>query len=164
MSLEQENEKIIEDLVEYLGEEAVLDYKIPRAQRAFVSIKRDKLREAANHLKEEGFTHITTISGVDTSEEFEVVYHITSKQISIALKIKVPKDDPKVPSITDIFPGAVLYEREVNDLFGIFPEGHPDPKRLILPYDWPNDVYPLRKEWDIDTLRERVDGKEEKNE
>ena len=72
----------------------------------------------------------------------------------------MPASDPKVPSITDIINGATLYEREVHDLVGVYPEGHPDPKRLLLSEDWPEGVYPLLKTWDVNSLRKRVDGKE----
>jgi len=156
----EEHTKIVEDLVKEFGEENIYNTKVPRAYRAFAHVKREKLRDIVRYLKEEhGFVHITTISGVDMRENYEVVYHLRSEGFSFSLKVPVPKDDPKVPSIVDIMNGAVLYEREVNDLLGIFPEGHPDPKRLILAYDWPEGVHPLRKEWDIQTIREKVDGK-----
>ena len=159
MSIE-EHIKIVEDLVKEFGEENIYNTKVPRAYMAFAHVKREKLRDVVRYLKEEhGFVHIITISGVDMRENYEEVSHLRSEGISFSLKVPVPKDDPKVPSIVDILNGAVLYEREVNDLLGIFPEGHPDPKRLILAYDWPEGVHPLRKEWDIQTIREKVDGK-----
>jgi membrane-bound hydrogenase subunit beta len=159
MSVEEQI-KVVQDLVKEFGEENVTDTKNPRLYRAFATVKRDILRDAVKYLKENhGFVHIVTITGVDMKDHYEVVYHLRSEGFNMNIKVKVPKDDPKVPSITDILNGAVLYEREVNDLLGIFPEGHPDPKRLILAYDWPEGVYPLRKEWDVQTLREKVDGK-----
>ncbi|RLE83968.1 MAG: hypothetical protein DRJ67_11310 [Thermoprotei archaeon] len=159
MSLE-EHAKVVEDLVKEFGDENVYNTKVPRVYRAFAHVNREKFREVVEYLKEKhGFTHITTISGVDMGDSYEIVYHLRGDGFSFSLKVPVPKDDPKVPSIVDILNGAVLYEREVNDLLGVFPEGHPDPKRLILAYDWPEDVHPLRKEWDIQKIRERVDGK-----
>jgi membrane-bound hydrogenase subunit beta len=159
MSVEEQI-KVVQDLVKEFGEENVTDTKNPRLYRAFATVKRDILRDAVKYLKENhGFVHIVTITGVDMKDHYEVVYHLRSEGFNMNIKVKVPKDDPKVPSITDILNGAVLYEREVNDLLGIFPEGHPDPKRLILAYDWPEGVHPLRKEWDVQTLREKVDGK-----
>jgi NADH:ubiquinone oxidoreductase subunit C len=160
MSIEEQT-KIVDDLVKAFGEENVYNTRVPRAYRAFAHVKREKLRDVVTYLKEEhGFVHVTTITGVDMGEDYEVIYHLRSEGFSFSLKVPVPKDDPKVPSIVDILNGAVLYEREVNDLIGVFPEGHPDPSRLILAYDWPDDVHPLRKEWDIKTIREKVDGKE----
>ena len=49
------------------------------------------------------------------------------------------------PTITDIIPGALLYEREIHDLFGVKFEGHPNLEPLILPEDWPRDVHPMCK-------------------
>ena len=159
MSIEEQI-KVVQDLVNELGEESIHDTKNPRLYKAFATVKREKLRDAVKYLKEShGFVHIVTITGVDMKDRYELVYHLRSGGFNLNLKVPVPKDDPKVPSIADILNGAVLYEREVNDLLGVFPEGHPDPKRLILAYDWPDGVHPLRKEWDIQTLREKVDGK-----
>ncbi len=159
MSVLEENEKVVERLEKFLGPENVLEARVPRPRRAFVTMKLDKLREAAKYLRdEEGLKHISTISGVDLGGELEVVYHLRKKDLSLSLKVTVPADNPVVPSITDILNGATLYEREIHDLLGIVPEGHPNLKRLILPDDWPEGVHPLRKEWDVQSLRERVDG------
>jgi len=49
-------------------------------------------------------------------------------------------------SVTDIFPGAVLYERDLMEMLGVKVENHPDPRRLFLPEDWPEGNYPLLKE------------------
>jgi Ni,Fe-hydrogenase III component G len=159
MSVEEQI-KVVQKLVDKFGEENVFDTKNPRLYKAFVTVKIEKLRDVIRYLKEEhGFVHIVTITAVDLKDRYEVVYHLRSEGYNMNVKVSVTKDDPKVPSITDILNGAVLYEREVNDLMGIFPEGHPDPKRLILAYDWPEGVHPLRKEWDIQAIREKVDGK-----
>ena len=56
----------------------------------------------------------------------------------------VPEGKPVAPTITDVIPGAVLYEREVHDLLGVEFEGHPDLSPLLLPDDWPREVHPLR--------------------
>jgi len=57
----------------------------------------------------------------------------------------LPLKNDVIPTITDIIPGALLYEREIHDLFGVKFEGHPNLEPLILPDDWPADNYPLRK-------------------
>jgi len=159
MSIEEQI-NVVKDLVNEFGEDSVYDTKNPRLYKAFATVKREKLRDAVKYLKEShGFVHIITITGVDMKDRYELVYHLRSGGFNLNLKVPVPKDDPKVPSITDILNGAILYEREVNDLLGVFPEGHPDPKRLVLDYDWPEEIHPLRKEWDVQTIREKVDGK-----
>ena len=59
---------------------------------------------------------------------------------------KTLRGDYQIAAITNAVPAATLYEREVNDLFGVVFEGHPKPERLVLPDDWPQGVYPLRLE------------------
>ena len=158
MSLERQI-KLLEGLVEAFGEDRIVNASSPRLYDSYVQVRREDLREVVTHLKEkEGFEHIIAISGVDWGDGFEVVYHLIHEGLNLNVKVPVPKDDVKIPSITDILNGAVLYEREVNDLFGIFPDGHPSPGRLILDYDWPEGLYPLRKEETIQGLREKVDG------
>jgi len=55
----------------------------------------------------------------------------------------------KYKSITDVIPAAHWYEREIRDMFGIVPEGHPDPRRLVFHDSFPADSHPLRKDWKI---------------
>jgi Ni,Fe-hydrogenase III component G len=57
----------------------------------------------------------------------------------------VPYHDPRLPSICPLIPSATLYERELIEMFGFVIEDTPDPARLLLPDDWPDGVYPLRK-------------------
>ena len=161
MSIIEENQKTVERLVEAIGKENVYESITPRERRAMIRIKTDKLREAVTYLKEkEGLFHLATISGVDLGEEREIVYHFNKKDLVLNLKVRVPATNPVVPSITGIINGAILYEREVNDLIGVYPEGHPNPKRLVLSDDWPDGVNPLLKKWDINSLRKAVDGVE----
>src|SRR5512133_2478188 len=75
------------------------------------------------------------------------VYHLYSMAHNERLRLRVPLaggDNPSVPSLTAVWPAANLCEREVYDLMGIRFEGHPDMRRLLLPFDWPN--HPLRKD------------------
>ncbi len=161
MSYAEENKKTLDRLVEAIGKENVVDSKIPKEKRVYVTIKTDKLRDAVTYLKEkEGLFHLSTITGVDLGEERELNYHFNRSNLIFTIKIRVPGDKPVVPSITDIINGAVLYEREINDLLGVFPEGHPNPKRLLMTEEWPEGIYPLLKKWDVKSLRKAVDGEE----
>ena len=135
----------------------------PFFNRAYVRTTREKIREVAQHLKDQGFVHCTTVTAVDYPDNYEMVYHLRNIGFSINIKVAIPKDDPKVPSIADILAGANLPEREANDLMGIFPEGHPNPAPLILDYDWPEGVYPLRKEETLESIREKADAAMEEN-
>src|SRR5262249_45946283 len=77
---------------------------------------------------------------------FELVYILVSIERGLRLRLKVPlpAHDPHVPTCSDIWPAANWLEREVWDLFGIAFDGHPDPRRLLMPEDW--EGYPLRKD------------------
>ena len=159
MSLIEEHNRVIEGLASFIGRESVIESRIPRERRAFVVIRAEKLRDAVSYLKEkEGFEHVSTITGLDRGEDIEVIYHLTKKDLSLALKVRVPYDKPVVQTISDILNGAVLYEREIHDLLGVVVEGHPNLKRLILPENWPEDVHPLLKKWDLDSIRKKIDG------
>ena len=64
-----------------------------------------------------------------------------------ALKVPLGADDPHVATVSGIWPAANWLEREVWDLFGIAFDGHPDPRRLLMPEDW--EGYPLRKDYPV---------------
>jgi len=66
----------------------------------------------------------------------------------LVLQSHLPPDDPTIGSVTPDVPAANWSEREARDLVGIVPVGHPDPRRLILPDDFPNDIHPLRREYE----------------
>lgn len=108
---------------------------------------RDRLRKVLEDLNGRGIQHVSTISGVDLGDRIAVVYHIDCKNGTLLnLKLFLEKETPTIRTVTDIFPGAVLYERELMDMLGVKVEGHPDPSRLFLPEDWPVENHPLRKE------------------
>jgi len=68
----------------------------------------------------------------------------------LVLNVEIDPSQASIPSVVDIIPGVAWAEREVRDMIGVEPLGHPDPRRLVLPDDWPNDVYPLRKDFKVD--------------
>ncbi len=101
-----------------------------------------------------GFDHLKTVSGVDwiAKNEFEVVYFVGSlskpgmEDFVISLAERVPRDDPVVPSLVDVWVAADYNERETHEMFGINFQGHPNQSHLFLPEDW-NDLPPLRKDY-----------------
>ena len=117
-----------------------------RPRRLYITVPRNQLHEAVSALSSEGVQHLSTITGRDTGTAFEVLYHFFITDSMLTLKTQLPREDPTVDSIMDVFPSAVLYERELLDLLGITARGHPDLRRLVLPDDWPGG-YPLRKDW-----------------
>ena len=70
----------------------------------------------------------------------------------LVLQSRVPADDPTLASITPDVPAANWSEREARDMVGITAVGHPDPRRLMLPDDFPEGIYPLRREYEYNQL------------
>ena len=121
---------------------------IVRPRRMFVAVARENLRAVLQWLKDSlGYYHISTVTGLDSGENFEALYHVTDGNIEVTVRTSAPRTDPHLPTVTDILPGAILHERELQDMFGFVIDNHPDPRRYVLPEDWPADVYPLRKEY-----------------
>ncbi len=94
------------------------------------------------------FSYLTSITAVDYIEHFELVYHLLSMRHnqSVVLKTRVyGRDEPSAPSVTSVWRGADLQEREIWDLMGVRFEGHPNMKRVLLWEGFPG--HPLRKDY-----------------
>jgi formate hydrogenlyase subunit 5 len=89
---------------------------------------------------------ISAITGLDLGANLGVLYHFRTSNSFITIRAEVPKDNPKIQTISDITPAAVFHELEVADLFGVVFEGHPSPGHFVLSEYWPDGVYPLRKD------------------
>lgn len=121
-----------------------------------IEVQPSQLKELLRYLKAEAapkFKRLDDLTAVDESArrdrnaypDFTMVYHLLSFDSASRMRVKVPLygERPVVPSITDIWPSADWYEREVFDLFGITFEGHPNLRRIIMPHDW--EGHPLLK-------------------
>ena len=95
------------------------------------------------------FVCFVDICGVDRparEKRFDVVYHLLSPYKNTRIRVKIEADDETpVPSVTGVFPGALWFEREAYDLFGVLFAGHPDLRRLLTDYGF--DGHPLRKDF-----------------
>ncbi len=88
-------------------------------------------------------------TGIDSDDCFEILYHFSNDETGCIITVKAfirNREKPSIESITPFLPGAEWIEREIHDLFGINFENHPNLRRLILADNWPEGVYPLRKE------------------
>lgn len=117
---------------------------------AFVPAER--LLEICRFLREEAsfdLDYCSFVSAVDRPEAgtIEVVYHLFSMTAhhELLLKVRTPREAPRVPSVTGIWSGANWHERETYDLFGVVFEGHPDLRRIMMTEDWTG--HPLRKDY-----------------
>lgn len=130
-----------------LGAKA-LDISVKSPRQMFVTVAPENLIEAMKFFKQDlGLYHLSTITGRDTGEKLEALYHLAMEGLELTVRSQTERANPKLPTITPVYPGAVFYEREVHDLVGIDIEGHPDLRPLVLPEDWPQGIYPLRKDW-----------------
>ena len=95
------------------------------------------------------FVCFIDVCGVDypsREKRFDVVYHLLSPVKNLRVRVRLEADDETpVPSITAVFPGALWFEREAYDLYGVLFSGHPDLRRLLTDYGF--DGYPLRKDF-----------------
>jgi NADH-quinone oxidoreductase subunit C len=112
------------------------------------SVPADQVVSAAEHLDKEGFA-LDTITGVDwlTAAQMEVIYDYFHPQqfLRVVVRARVPRENPQLPTISHVFPGANWHERETHDFFGIHFAGHPN----LLPFLLPEDAtyHPLRKDF-----------------
>jgi NADH/F420H2 dehydrogenase subunit C len=100
--------------------------------------------------------YLSSVTGADYLQYLESVYHfysMTKKTGPLVLRVRVPRDNPKIPSLVSVFRSAEFQEREAFDMFGIIYEGHPDLRRVFM---WEGfEGYPLRKDYqqeDSETL------------
>ncbi len=147
----------MDDLAERLREHlknGVTDLQTPRDRRIFIRVRMKSFRDAIMCITNKlGIKHLSAITGIDLVEEIELQYHFAHNgSVMLSLGVPVPKSSLRIPTVTDLIPGAVFYEREVHEFFGVEFESHPDLSPLILPERWPEGVYPLRKENDYDKL------------
>lgn len=139
--------EIVESLKRDLGDKA-LELTNPDRRRIFLKVAASELVPTVTLLKARyDCAYLATITGVDKGEMFEFLYHFASLAASITVRIEIPRAEPRFASICAVIPGAVLYERELQEMFGVTVEGLPDGRRLNLPDDWPEGQYPLRKDW-----------------
>ncbi len=95
-------------------------------------------------------------------DAFAVYYVFSDREAGrlLTFRTAVPPESSEICSISDDVPAAALYEREIQDLFGIRMSGHPDPRRMILHGYWPAGEYPLREDFDAARRPARAQAEE----
>ena len=125
----------------------ILDYAI-RGYQLEVHVEAGQVVQAATLLDQHGFA-LDTITGVDWLAEgqMEVVYDYFHPEgrMRVAVRARMARENPELPTILHVFPGANWHERETHDFFGIRFLGHPDLTPLLLPEDATG--HPLRKDF-----------------
>jgi membrane-bound hydrogenase subunit beta len=152
---------IIDSFREKLGEgfisgslyEREVAVKKNKFRSIWIEVKRSAFRNAVEHIFHlQKYPHLAIISSSDLGDKVELIYHFTIyygyhlEELSLGLRIKLPKGDLKIPTITDLIPGAIFTERETQEMMGVEVEGIPDGRRLFIAEDVPEGVYPWRKD------------------
>jgi NADH-quinone oxidoreductase subunit C len=121
-----------------------------------LAVAPETIRAAAQAAKDAGYNFFEDVTAVDwypAEPRFQVAYSILSMGLKQRIRInaRVSGDDPRIDSITSIWPSANFYEREVFDLFGIHFPGHPRLTRIMMPDNW--NGHPLRKDYPVEGYR-----------
>ncbi len=152
-------DEVLQDLKTRFKED-IVDLFDKSVKRLYIEIKPEALVKIANYIFRDLDARFNTATGVDLRHHMEILYHFTMEELNlvISLRVKLSKSQLEIDSLAPSFEAANWIEREMHELLGINFKGHPDLRRLLLPDEWPQDVYPLRndyKEWDKKAVRDR---------
>lgn len=146
-------DKKLEPIVQALQEKFGATLEEFRGE-AHVFVKPEQIVETLTLLRDTyKFELLSALTATDYwpqgSPRFHVIYQLSSLAENVTMQIRVPVngDQPKVPTVTRVYDLANWREREVADMFGIEFEGHPDPRRILMPQDWKG--HPLRKDYPL---------------
>jgi NADH:ubiquinone oxidoreductase subunit C len=130
----------IEDTVKGIGGEVESSTK----DAITVKLSPERLIEAVRAVAERhGLSHLSTMTGLDAGDNVDILYHFWKEDVIASIRISVPKSSIHAPSIVEVVPGAILYEMEVHDMFGVMFDGNPwMDRKLLLPDNYPHDLPP----------------------
>ncbi len=143
---------VLEQIQAQLGR-WVQDWHEPENNRLDARIAAINLLPAVKVLEDCEWGYLVAITGLDVgldTAEMEVLYHFCQGPMVLTLRVVIPRERAAIASICNVVPYASVFERELAEMFGIEVYGTPDPSRLFLPDDWPEGVYPLRKDAALD--------------
>ncbi len=152
-------EEIINKVKEKFGDK-ILQIDVPRKNRVRIEVDKNDMVELGKFLKDElGFTFPSVAVAVDFKTHFEMLYHVGNYDtpLIVVFKCKLPRDDPKMESMTPIWDGFNWHEREAYDLMGIVFENHPNLTRIYLIDEF--EGHPLRKDYPVSGYKDELDKK-----
>ncbi|HUS80949.1 MAG TPA: NADH-quinone oxidoreductase subunit C, partial [Armatimonadota bacterium] len=147
-------DQIVQEIAAQVGE-GLIESHSPKPSRVQVTIRREALPDVAQLLFGKLGARYVVGGGTDLRDEdgcFLITHFFALDRdgVYVTVHCRVPGDDAVVPSITPLVPAAAWAEREIYDTVGVRPQGHPDPRRLVLADDWPDDLFPLRQDFALD--------------
>lgn len=143
-------EQLFDNIKAICSGELIVDHN---ATPRIITVVPAELKKICAHLQKDSasyFDSLSCVTGIDNGEAagtMEVVYHLYSIPFNhhLGLKVVIPRENPEVDSVSEIWRTADWHEREIYDLLGIKFMGHPDLRRILLPADW--EGFPLRKDY-----------------
>ncbi len=136
-------EAILQVLREIFPTETIEVQAVP-IDESFIALPPNCIHHATEVLVDRfDLRHLSTITGQDTGSAIELLYHFWDGG-GLTLRTSLPRDEPHIATLTDLIPGAALYEREVSEMLGVTFDGHPDPRPLLLPDDWDEKQFPMK--------------------
>ena len=122
----------------------------PLGRPLFREVEAGALASAVSAILAAGGRHLTSAAADDRAAgggyRWDHAFQMPGRPRIEVLRVRVAAERPECPSLVPVLPAVHWDEREARDLYGIEPLGHPDPRRLVLPDDWPAGLYPLRKD------------------
>ncbi len=154
--------KLVDQLYELFPDD-ILGKTIVNSNEIYLDVKQERLIAICTYLNKELAFPLVSLFGNDEREligNFAVyyVFGIREKGLLLILKTIIDPQRSNLPSIASTIPAAGLYEREIHDLYGLVPLGHPNPKCLVFHGNWPEGEYPLRKEFPLAKKPAVTDG------
>jgi NADH-quinone oxidoreductase subunit C len=124
-------------------------------EQAMLEVAPARVREVLSYLRDEDdepYEFLASLHGVDYLPEeprLGVHYQLLSRGRveRLGVKTRVTVEEPVVPSVVGLFPTADHQEREVFDMFGVLFDGHPDPRRILMPEDY--EGHPQRRDFPV---------------
>jgi len=148
-------EAILQALRDTFSAESIEAQALP-VDETFVALPPNCIHRAVEVLVERfDLRHLSTITGQDTGSAIELLYHFWDDG-GLTLRTSLPRDEPHITTLTDLVPGAALYEREVCEMLGVTFDGHPDPRPLLLPDNWDKKQFPMKIDHQNNGLPDQV--------
>jgi len=129
--------------------DAILDVYEKSPRRTYVTVDPARLPDIAEYLYKEVGCRFSIATGMHMAHGIEILYHFPLDRANwfINLRVILDVDRPSIESIARRVPAAEWIEREIHELLGVEFRGHPDMRHLLLTDDWPEDNWPLRRDW-----------------
>jgi NADH-quinone oxidoreductase subunit C len=147
-------DKKLETIVQALQENYGVTFEEVRGE-VHVFIKVENIIQALTLLRDKyDFELLSAMSAIDywpqLSPRYHVIYQLTSlaRNLSLQLRVALEDGEPHIPTAIGVYEVANWRERELRDMFGIIPDGHPDLRILLLPEGW-EDKHPLRRDYPL---------------